>query len=410
MRNLCVLFICVGAALTQAAEELKSTPKPMTATYYAVRPGTLERAKEKIAKGDPEFLAALKYVTKEADKLLDDPFLTVTDKKVLAPSGDKHDYVSMAPYYWPDPKKPGGVPYMRKDGEVNPESKDITRCDDVRNLNLSRQMRMLSLAYCLTGKEVYAERAIEQLRVWFLNPETKMNPQMKYAQGVKGESEGRGTGMIDGRHLAIVADTTALLVNSKAWKADEREALEIWFTEFFQWMLTGPLGKEESNALNNHGTYYDEQIVRWALHLGKEDVARTFLENIKNKRIPKQIEPDGSQPLEASRTNGLTYSQFNLKGICSLAMMGEYVGVDLWNFKTPDGRSIRAAFDYLYPYLDVPKKPWPLKQINADKAKEPEILGELRMASSIYHDKKYEDLVQKYPAKTKSDMVLLFVP
>jgi hypothetical protein len=202
--------------------------------------------------------------------------------------------------------------------------------------------------------------------------------------------------MMDGRHISMAADATALIVNSKAWKSGEREAAEVWFRTFFEWMLKGELGKAEGESKNNHGTHYDAQIVRWALHVGQTDVAKEFLERAKEKRIALQIEPDGKQPLELARTNSLSYSQFNLKALTSLAIMGEYVGVDLWNYKTKDGRCIAIALDYLLPYLDVPRKPWPYKQIVPKKAEVPEILAEMRMASILFKKPEYVSVAAKY--------------
>ena len=402
-----ILTLCVMSAGLIAAEA--AAPAPMTSIYYGVRPGALEKAKALVAQGDKEASAALKSLTKEADKFLDDKPLTVTDKKVASPSGDLRDHVSLAPYYWPNPKTADGLPYIRKDGEVNPESKNPDYTDDTRVLALARRMKVLGMAYYLTSDEKYGSKAVEQVRVWFLDEKTKMNPHMKYAQGVRGESTGRGTGMMDGRHISMAADATALIVNSKAWKAGEREAAEAWFKEFFEWMINGELGKEEGESKNNHGTHYDAQIVRWALHVGRTEVAKEYLERAKEKRFALQIESDGKQPLELARTNSLSYSQFNLKALTSLAIMGEYVGVDLWSYKTTDGRCIAVALDYLMPYLDVPRKPWPYKQIVPKKAEVPEILPEMRMASIILKKPEYLVVAEKYddlPAVSRMEYFL----
>jgi len=408
MKFFALLWMSVGLVAAEVAAPAAS-PVAMTSTYYGYRPGALEKTKALIAQGDKAALAVLKSLTKEADKCLDDKPLTVTDKKVASPSGDIRDYVSLAPYFWPNPKTSDGLPYIRKDGEVNPESKNPDFADDTRVLALARRMKTLGLAYYFTGDEKYGAKAVEQIRVWFVDEKTKMNPHMKFSQGVRGESTGRFTGMMDGRHISMAADATALFVNSKAWKAGEREAAEVWFRTFFEWMLKGELGKAEGESKNNHGTHYDAQIVRWALHVGQTDVAREFLERAKEKRIALQVEPDGKQPLELARTNSLSYSQFNLKALTSLAIMGEYVGVDLWNYKTKDGRSIAVALDYLLPYLDVPRKPWPYKQIVPKKAEVPEILPELRMASIIFKKPDYVTLAAKYddlPTITKVEYLV----
>lgn len=394
MKSLVALFLGLLSVNVVAGES--PLPPAMNPVYYGYRPGVLEKAKDLYLKKDKEAVAVIKSFLKEADKFLDDKPLTVTDKKMAGPSGDLHDYVSLAPYYWPNPKTKDGLPYIRKDGEVNPESKNADFSDDTRVLALARRMKTLGLAYFFTGDEKYGAKAVEQIRVWFIDEKTKMNPHMKFSQGVRGESTGRGTGMMDGRHISMAAETTALFVKSAAWKSGEREAAEAWFREFFQWMLQGDLGKDESASKNNHGSHYDAQIVRWALHTGRLDIARDFLERAKEKRIALQIEPDGKQPLELARTNSLTYSQFNLKALTSLAIMGEYVGVDLWNYKTKDGRCISVAMDYLIPYIDLPRKPWPYKQIVPKKAEIPEILPEYKMASLIFKKPEYAAIAPKY--------------
>lgn len=401
---LTLFMISVGLVAAEVA-----APAVMTSTYYGARPGSLEKAKALIAQGDKDALAALKSLTKEADKFLDDKPLTVTDKKIAGPSGDLHDYVSLAPYYWPNPTKSDGLPYVRKDGEVNPESKNADSTDDTRVLALARRMKVLSMAYYFTGDEKYGSKAVEQVRVWFLDEKTKMNPSLNFSQGVRGESTGRGTGMMDGRHLSMAADATALIVDSKAWKAGEREAAEAWFKSFFEWLINGDLGKEESSSKNNHGSHYDAQVVRWALHVGRTDIAKRILEQAKEKRIAFQIELDGKQPMELARTNSLTYSQFNLKALTSLAIMGEYVGVDLWNYKTKDGRCIAIALDYLLPYIDVPRKPWPFKQIVPKKAEIPEILAEMRMATIILKKPEYEAVASKYRDLSAVSQIEYFV-
>ena len=400
------LMMSVGLVAAEVAPQV-AAPAVMTSTFYGVRPGSLEKAKALMARGDKDAVAVIKNLTKEADKVLDDKPLTVTEKKLLAPSGDKHDYASLSPYRWPNPATADGLPYILKDGEVNPESRDFANSDSGRGLALAKAMRVTCLAYYFTGKEVYADWAINQARVWFVNEETRMNPDLKFAQLIRGAKKfDNKTGMLEGRHLAISVDALALVANAKGWKPGEREAVEAWTAKFFDWMVTNELGKAESESPNNHGTYYDEQVVRWALHLGKTDFAKTVLEAAKKKRIASQIEIDGKQSRELARTNALSYSQFSLRGMCGLAIMGEYVGVDLWNYKSEDGRSIGLAMDYLLPYIDAPRKEWPYKQIVAKKVETPELLPELRMAAITMKKPEYEALVQRNNVKLSLELFL----
>ena len=189
-----------------------------------------------------------------------------------------------------------------------------------------------------------------------------MNPNLNYGQAVPGMNDGRGNGLIETRGLTRVVDAIGLLAGSKAWTDADQHGLEDWFTQFLKWMRESKNGREEAAAKNNHGTYYDVQVVSFALFVGQKKFAEDILREAKTKRIARQVEPDGRQPLETERTKGWGYSTANLSGLMSLASLGEGVNVDLWDFQTADGRSIRKALDYLIPFALEGKK-WTYPQI-----------------------------------------------
>jgi len=320
----------------------------------------------------------------QADHAMTEGPFSVMDKAITPPSGDKHDYMSHAPYFWADPSKPDGLPYIRRDGEYNPEIKKITDHDEWSRMG--EAARTLALAYYFTGKPEYADRAALLLRTWFLNPATKMNPNLEFGQGIPGINTGRGIGIIESRVLVDVVDAAGLLAGSGAWSVSDQEGIADWLKKYLNWMRTSDKGKAEDAAKNNHGTWYDLQVVDIGLFLSDTQLAKDTLERVKTRRIAVQLDPDGRQLLELARTNAWGYSNGNLDGLCKLATLGDVTGVDLWNFKTTDGRSIRAAVDFLLPYAAGEKK-WDYQQIGGFHADA--MLPTLLRAAKAYHGPEY---------------------
>jgi hypothetical protein len=295
-----------------------------------------------------------------ADKAMTRGPFSVTQKATLPPSGDKHDYMSQAPYYWPDPAKPNGLPYLRKDGQRNPEVAGLT--DHANMDRVAEDSESLALAWYFSGDEKYAARAALLLRTWFLDEATRMNPNLNFGQAIPGVNDGRGIGIIESRGLTAVVDAVGLLAGSKNWSDADRQGMERWFGSYLKWLQESKNGRDEANSKNNHGTYYDLQIADFALFTHQEALAKRALTESRSKRIAAQIAPDGRQPLETERTRGISYSMMNLSGLTSLAALGDRVGVDFWSYRTKDGRSIGQAIEWLAPYVSGQKK-WPYKQI-----------------------------------------------
>lgn len=377
-------------------------PASSAPTVFLLNAQNLQKAKTRIRSGDKHFDAALKKLESEAQKALTTGPFSVVTKAVTPPSGDKHDYMSQAPYFWPDPKSRNGLPYIRRDGERNPE---IEKISDHRSLDqLIAATETLALSHYFTGNETHAEKAVSLLRAFFLDPATRMNPNLQYAQGIPGVNTGRGIGLIETRGLTKVVDAIGLLQGSKALTVADERGLRDWFAKFLQWMQESKNGRDEAAAKNNHGTYYDLQVASFALFLGKIDVAKNVLRTAREKRIALQIEPDGRQPLELARTRAWSYSIGNLDGLMQLARLGENVGVDLWNFRTTDGRSIERALDYLLPFA-LGEQKFPYQQLGEWQ---PQMLFPLiRQAAKKYGDSQYRSVVSKLPAVNVADRSVL---
>jgi hypothetical protein len=397
-----VAAVLIVAAGQSAPAQTAAGARPRVFLVDARR---LAETKKDVRAGDKALDAALRKLEADAKKALAGGTFSVTSKAVTPPSGDKHDYMSQAPYFWPNPKTPDGLPYIRRDGERNPEINKIT---DHHTLDqMEDAVETLALAYYLKGDEAYAAKAAQLLRAWFLDPATRMNPNLEYAQYIPGVNTGRGIGLIETRGLTRVVDAIGLLEGSKSLTEADRRGIGEWFDKFLRWMQESKNGREESAAQNNHGTWYDVQAVSYALFLGKTDLAKTILETAKQKRIARQIEPDGREPLELVRTRAWGYSVGNLDGLELLAELGERAGVDLWNYQTADGRGIRRALEYLYPVAAGEKK-WDYQQLGGV---EPQALFPLmRRAAAVYRDEKFKAMASKIPAEDPASRGRLLRP
>ncbi len=393
----------VAPVVAAQTASMASVVAPITTTF---RIEALADARRRLRAGDSSLQPALKALLQNADKALVAPIVVVTDKRrLLPPSGDKHDYFSLSPYWWPDPSKPDGLPYIRRDGETNPESKrDL---DQPRIAAMGASVRDLSLAYYFTGKKEYSVRAAQQIRAWFLDSATKMNPHLRFSQLVRGNDKERGSGIIDSRWIIEAVDATVLLRDSGYWTAADDSALRDWFRHYLDWLLTSDNGKHEQAAKNNHGSWFAAQTSSYALFAGDTALVRAIADSAK-ARIEWQIKPDGQQPIELERTRSMHYSGFNVEALSRVAEAGRLVGVDLWNYRAPSGGSLTAAIDNLGKYLGTGAK-WPGQQIDAVT---PDLmLIHFRRADYSLHSKRYEPVLARLPAKeVSSDLSALLYP
>jgi hypothetical protein len=227
-------------------------------------------------------------------------------------------------------------------------------------------IRDLALAWYYSGNSKYAARAELDVRTWFLNPATAMNPNLNFAQIIPCSTKVSGTGIIDSsQSLTQVLDALAVLDSgAPGWSGKDTSAAKAWFTKFLNWMQTSPQAKLELAATNNHGSFIDQQNAAMALYIGQTATARSIVESVKLNRIDKQIKPDGSQPLELSRTMSWHYSNFNLVALGRLAEIGKNLGIDLWHYTGPHGGNILKAVDFLIPAAEQGQSAWPYQQIN----------------------------------------------
>jgi len=399
IKYLSLLFVlsvvsCVSAQIkTHVAS---SFPKTL-----AIDGKDLQKNYDLIVANDADKVRALQSLLKKADKILEEANVySVMDKKQMPPSGDKHDYMSTGPYWWPDPTKPEGLPYIKKDGLRNPTYYDISdsqELDKVEDASLT-----LALAYYFSHENKYANFASKLIKTWFLDEKTRQNPNLNFGQGIPGINTGRGTGIIETRDAYRVIDAAVLIQETPDWTKVEHEALKKWFSDYLTWMLESPIGKDEADSNNNHGTFYSEQIIAFSLFSERPEIALNEIEIFK-KRMESQLKPDGTQPFELARTKSWGYVNMNLFGYFLIAKLAENTTIQLWNHQISEGKNMRNALDWIIPYLKNEKQ-WEYEQIQ--KISYGETIKILKFAAKKYSNPEYEALAKKTDLKTYQSEII----
>lgn len=352
----------------------------------------LENQKSQIKTGDKKALENYQRLLKQADTILDVGVFSVVHKKGIPPSKNKHDYMSIGPYWWPNPNTENGLPYIRKDGEINPETRN-NFTDYVEKNNFISAVKILSKAYYISNERKYADKGIQLISAWFLEDATKMNPNVNYGQYVPGKSEGRCFGILEIRGFIEVLKFLELAKDKNVLDKKTEEGMLNWFTEYADWLQSSKLGKEELTRKNNHGTHYDIQLLNILIYLNRIDVVKKYLSIITKARIFQQIEPDGSQPRELARTKSYSYTVMNLGAFLELAELGQKVGVNLWEMESKDGRSIKKAYQYMLPYL-TQEKEWQQHQITNKKHSEDKLISNLKNIKRMFKDDSFDNALR----------------
>ncbi len=279
-------------------------------------------------------------------------FCSIMDKKVSLSNFNNHNYISYSPYWWPDPNKPDGLPYIKKDGIRNV---DLVKQGDAGCLKKTiDNIINFSKEYKVTKDKNTADIAVRFLNLWFLDNNTSMEPNLNYAQvrlGVN-NNQGESSGIVEFRYLISLLEVVPILLESKSLSEGDYQKFKDWLEKYFTWLTNSNMGIEASKLENNHHTWYNAQVLAIALFLNKQDYVEKIIEDTKSNIIAKQIEPDGKQPLELTRTRSLTYSLFNLEALFIIAKLAQKQQSDLLNFKTKDGCSILTAYNFILVYKD----------------------------------------------------------
>lgn len=318
-------------------------------------------AGSKMSTGSGEFYSKTASVLKddvlaEAAWAMSQQPVTITAETSPRSAGGKHDFFSEADYFWPDPAHPNG-PYINRDGETNPDNFVAHR---KALIHFSKIIGALASAYKLTGDEKYVRQALLHLRAWLMNAETRMNPNLEFAQAVKGRFTGRNYGIIDTIHLMEVAQGVLVMQAAKAFDDETLAGVRVWFAAYNQWLTTSAKGVQEKETKNNHATCWAMQVASFAKLCNDKALMDTCRIRFKTILLPAQMGTDGSFPLELSRTKPYGYSLFNLDAMATLCQILSVPGDNLWAFETADGKSVKKGIEFLFPFV-ADKSKWTYK-------------------------------------------------
>jgi hypothetical protein len=340
-------------------------------------------------------------ILKAADAALKMEPVTITRFRAKLSEGGLNDFYSNGDYWWPDPAKTNGLPYIQRDGQTNPDNFIFHR-QLVRQL--SDAVAALGAAYKITGKDRYVKKAAGLLRVFFLDPATRMNPNLQYAQAVPGVSPGRGTGIIDTLHIIEIPRAIEAMESSPAFPPEVLSGMKKWFADYVAWMTTSKNGHDEASSANNHAVAFWLQVAVFAQFTGDGKNIAECRRRFEEVFVPKQMTNDGSFPRELARTKPYGYSIFQLDNMVTLCQVLSTTNNDLWNFTLPDGRNIHKAVEFMYPHL-ADKSTWPHKPDvmawDGWPARQPGLL----FAGLAFNEQKYLDLWKRLSADPTNEEV-----
>ncbi|MDF2698609.1 MAG: hypothetical protein K0Q49_165 [Haloplasmataceae bacterium] len=356
--------------------------------YYIFTKADLVKLKKSINK------IYLNQYENDMSGLFDIPVESVTTKANIPPSNDVHDYVSLATYYWPNPNTEDGFPYIQKDGIANPDGINYDK-DKLRRL--AYLVYHSGLLFLLTDQLKYYELLKKHCYNWFIDENTKMNPNLNFGQFIPGLVDGRAEGIIDySANFSYALHMITLLSQFNLIETDLLNGIKSWHKSFKKWLVESEIGKKESLAQNNHGTFYDFSLLVINIFLEDNEAVINKSANFLEERINRQIMQDGSLPKETARTKSKSYTFMGLKGMLDFAELVKEFDINLLNTK------VNLCVDWLYNLAIISHDSWPFTQITPfDEGINIQFIHQIsKLYGNKYYNKstfKIENIINKVP-------------
>ncbi|KAK0456213.1 chondroitin AC/alginate lyase [Armillaria borealis] len=239
-------------------------------------------------------------------------------------------------------------PYKIRDGQVNPDVRKLPGPGAINGV--SQDSINNALAYAFTGSPSYSKNFVDGLEHFYLNSESRMNPNMNYGQVARGPNSqfGTFTGILDGRGHVKVVNGIAIMkaLKNPDWTHDRDQEMMNWMSAYLNWLKTSDIGKKTASRPNNHGTFYFSQVAAIELYLGRLDDAIKTLHSYFDGPFMDQMAASGEQPFEAVRTRPFHYRCFNLEAMITNAKIGDQLGRNFWTKKSKRGATIQDAVNF----------------------------------------------------------------
>ena len=361
--------------------------------------------REDLLNHDSKYKPAAEALIASARAILPETPPSILDRPddIMIFSDDPHDFVSIGKYCWPNPDTPDGMPWVQKDGYINED--EYEKYDTERQTKMVNNVRTLSLAYFFSGDEVFAQKVVDHINAWFINPESRVNPNYDYGQVIPGVNNNKGNtaGVIQGQILVEMLAGVSLIRGSKAYTADVDRGLKSWVSDMYEWMITAPIAVKEDVATNNHSVAYDQSLLAYCMFTGNTTKITEILAAFPSRRIFAQIEPDGEQPRETQRTLGYNYTFYNIKHFLEICEMAKPYAPYLYS-ANQGGRCIDKAVEYAAYYVDKDISEWPFQQVSNWEGTQVNMAWQAYRAHSFNpsnptHMAQFEACRQQHPTK-----------
>ena len=346
-----------------------SSPESISTDIEAVflSPKALKAIKAKVSAGEQPWKSAYGKLIGDANRALKQRPMSVTDNGGPAGGGrDRHKY-----------------------GTDHPTTKGTNRADYAAAWKISNAVRDLAMAYAFTGKDAYADKAVDLLYHWAVNPSTRMAPS---TQNFSPHRSGKKQNSIE---LYITLPkmfyAASLVAGHRRW-SQKGSGAEGNFKKWAQAVLSHADRSYGSSEQNNVYAWWVATRASAAAYVGDGGkMSRAFSDWKKN--AIKQIDGQGKFTRELKRTGSLSYSLYALTALTMTAEVARLYGTDLYGHNDgKGGAALKRAFDYHARYVTNPGA-WPHKGKKHKKKSSDAAVYE--MAYSRWRDGDFLDVLNR---------------